>query len=277
MSIRVDTSSWISGAIVCGDRGLGVLADDIPSDGDNGGSFLFNDISLPADSSKEICGRITTWPSAGTLYAYEDGSFEFSDAPDGICSFQYQLYVDGAASGTGTVSLQVGASTVTISATAANATFSGAAGSGAAVSIDAVADASIFSGGAVSIPASSGLISATTDAAKFSGMANVAPVAMISAQSAAAVFNGSVVVVGITWPVESDVRLGVIYGPTGAEYTGTMEAGTGVYPTADQIAAAVLAALQATTIPVNNTLINGAQVIGDGSEANPWRGAGVSP
>ncbi len=48
-------------------------------------------------------------------------------------------------------------------------------------------------------------------------------------------------------------------------------------PSAAEIAAAVLAALQGTTIPVNNTLINGAPVIGDGSEANPWRGAGVSP
>lgn len=271
MSIRVDTVSWIPGAIVVGNRGLGVLADDLPSEGDSGDSYLFNDVTLPEDSGKEICGRIITRPSAGTLYAYEDGSFEFSDAPDGICSFQYQLYVDGAASGTGTVSLQVGASTVTISATAANATFSGAAGSGAAVSIDAVADASIFSGGAVSIPASSGLISATTDAAKFSGMANVAPVAMISAQSAAAVFNGSVVVVGITWPAESDVRLGVIYGPTGAEYTGTMEAGTGVYPTADQIAAAVLAALQATTIPVNIKQVNDVTVQGAGTKLNPWQ------
>ena len=46
-------------------------------------------------------------------------------------------------------------------------------------------------------------------------------------------------------------------------------------PTTEQIAAAVLAALQATPIPVNNTLINGAPVIGDGSEANPWRGVGV--
>lgn len=49
------------------------------------------------------------------------------------------------------------------------------------------------------------------------------------------------------------------------------------YPTTGEIASAVLAALQATTIPVNNTLINGAPVIGDGSEANPWRGVGVSP
>ena len=58
-------------------------------------------------------------------------------------------------------------------------------------------------------------------------------------------------------------------------YTTTSVGGSG--PSAESIAAAVLAALQATTIPVNNTLINGAPVIGDGSEANPWRGAGVQP
>ena len=46
-------------------------------------------------------------------------------------------------------------------------------------------------------------------------------------------------------------------------------------PTAADNSAAVVAALQATPIPVNNTLINGAPVIGDGSEANPWRGVGV--
>ena len=46
-------------------------------------------------------------------------------------------------------------------------------------------------------------------------------------------------------------------------------------PTAADNSAAVISGLQATTIPVNNTLINGAPVIGDGSEANPWRGVGV--
>ena len=51
--------------------------------------------------------------------------------------------------------------------------------------------------------------------------------------------------------------------------------GLGDYPTTDEIAATVLTALQATPIPVNNILINGAPVIGDGSEANPWRGVGV--
>ena len=62
---------------------------------------------------------------------------------------------------------------------------------------------------------------------------------------------------------------------TSAAFSTTAVGGSG--PSAESIAAAVLAALQATTIPVNNTLINGAPVIGDGSEANPWRGAGVSP
>lgn len=52
------------------------------------------------------------------------------------------------------------------------------------------------------------------------------------------------------WPAESDVRLGVTYGPTGTEYIGTMPEG-GSYPSAESVAAAVLAALQATTIPVD--------------------------
>lgn len=32
---------------------------------------------------------------------------------------------------------------------------------------------------------------------------------------------------GMSWPLESDVRLGVQYGPTGTEYTGTLSAGGG--------------------------------------------------
>lgn len=48
-------------------------------------------------------------------------------------------------------------------------------------------------------------------------------------------------------------------------------------PSTEQIVAAVLAALQATTIPVDAKKMNGANVIGDGSEADPWRGEGVLP
>lgn len=40
---------------------------------------------------------------------------------------------------------------------------------------------------------------------------------------------------------------------------------------------AVLAALNATTIPVDARKMNGGTIIGDGSEADPWRGYGVQP
>ena len=62
---------------------------------------------------------------------------------------------------------------------------------------------------------------------------------------------------------------------TSAAYVTTSVGGSG--PTAESIAAAVLAALSATTIPVDTRKMNGHPVIGDGSEGNCWRGEGVSP
>jgi hypothetical protein len=112
MSLRIDTSEWISGALIIGETGLGVLDSAIPSAGDNGAGYAYNDLSLPADAGKEICGRITTWPTAGTLTVNEDTSFSF-DAPDGAYTAQYQLYVDGVSTGSPqTISLIVGAGNV---------------------------------------------------------------------------------------------------------------------------------------------------------------------
>ena len=62
---------------------------------------------------------------------------------------------------------------------------------------------------------------------------------------------------------------------TSAAFSTTAVGGSG--PTAESIAAAVVSALQGTTIPVDTKKMNGYTIIGDGSEANPWRGAGVSP
>lgn len=44
-------------------------------------------------------------------------------------------------------------------------------------------------------------------------------------------------------------------------------------PSASEIAAAVVAAIEAATIPVNVEQVNGVQIYGDGSDANPWREA----
>jgi hypothetical protein len=48
-------------------------------------------------------------------------------------------------------------------------------------------------------------------------------------------------------------------------------------PTAGEIAAAVLAAMNATPPGVDVKRMNGAGVIGDGTEGDPWRGVGVPP
>ena len=48
-------------------------------------------------------------------------------------------------------------------------------------------------------------------------------------------------------------------------------------PTVEQIAAAVLSAMSVSPPPVDVHRMNTHPVIGDGSEASPWRGEGVSP
>jgi len=133
MSLRIDASEWISGCLLIGNTGLGVRAEDIPASGDSGASFLYSDVTLPADNGKEICGRITTLPSAGDFVAYEDGAFQFSNAPDGSYSFGYQLYVDGVAIGQPvTVSLVVGAINGSASGSIATLTLSAPGASGSA-------------------------------------------------------------------------------------------------------------------------------------------------
>ena len=98
MSVRISTSSLIAGAVIVGDPGHGVLADQIPATGDYGAGYAFSSLTLLTDTGKEIRGLITTWPASGTLFAYEDSSFIYS-GPDGSHTFQYQIYLDGTAIG----------------------------------------------------------------------------------------------------------------------------------------------------------------------------------
>lgn len=62
---------------------------------------------------------------------------------------------------------------------------------------------------------------------------------------------------------------------TSAAYVTTSVGSSG--PSAEDIAAALLAAMNSAPPRVNVKQMNDAVVIGDGSEADPWRGAGVQP
>ena len=108
MSLRIDTAELISGAYVIGETGLGVLGSAVPSTGEHGPSYLYNDLSLPADNGKEIRGLIVTPPVAGVFYAWEDGSFSLVSAPDGVYTFTYRLFVDGVDLGTAEATITIG-------------------------------------------------------------------------------------------------------------------------------------------------------------------------
>lgn len=101
MSFRFDTP-LIASAYHFGNRGLGVLGSAIPSTGTNGPSYMYNDLSLPADANKEYSGFVVTPPGIGTFFAYEDGSFTYTGAST---SFVYKLREDGVDKGNQTVTI----------------------------------------------------------------------------------------------------------------------------------------------------------------------------
>ena len=121
MSYRFDSTPLIAGAYMWGNRGHGVLAEEIPSTGEYGPAYLYPSLEFPADNGKEVRGEIVSWPSAGNLVADEYTRFEFTDAPDGTYYFDVQVYEDGAAVGSPvTFELIVGGSTVEAAALYSN-------------------------------------------------------------------------------------------------------------------------------------------------------------
>lgn len=111
MSIRVATSSLIAGAVVVGDPGLGVLGSEVPTTGEHGGGIAATWLATE-DLTKEVRVLITSWPATGTLFVYEDTSFEYDGEST---TFEAQLYTDGVAVGSPqTVTLSIGGDEVTL-------------------------------------------------------------------------------------------------------------------------------------------------------------------
>lgn len=111
MSVRVDTSPLISGAVVIGNTGLGVTGAVIratTATGDNGPGYLYNDWDNSGDDDKEFRGFILTAPSDGIFFANEDGSFSLIGAADGTYNLIYRLYVDGVDMGTASSTITIG-------------------------------------------------------------------------------------------------------------------------------------------------------------------------
>ena len=118
MSWASNPDSALSGGWLTSDYpGLGILGSAIPTTGDNGGSPVLND---GISAGKEYRWALVTSPASGAITLYEDLTFEFSGASDGIHSATYRLWEDGVDQGTATITLQVGPSYTTIAVTLAN-------------------------------------------------------------------------------------------------------------------------------------------------------------
>lgn len=254
--------------------GLGILGSAIPATGDNGGSPALND---GVDPNKEYRWELVTPPSAGTLNLYEDLTFDFTHSADITTSFVYRLYEDGVSVGTATVNLHIGPIATTITATTGAAIGSLFSQPHLKTIINAVTDSVV---GSVSSYASA---RTTIAAITQSAVAN-----LISGAPSSCVINATTGPVTVSFSSGSSVQSITLINAVTQNVAASM-ASSGYVPAGvtlsqadiDAIVAnvvpAVIAALSATHIPVDARRMNGAPIIGDGSEGDPWRGVGVSP
>ena len=90
---------------------VGILAATIASQtatGDNGAGLLYDEAINPAHAGKQLRLVVTSPPSAGAFFAYENGSFDFSGAPDGSYSVGYKVLADNEFFGSDTATFTIG-------------------------------------------------------------------------------------------------------------------------------------------------------------------------
>jgi hypothetical protein len=108
--IRLDSSQLIAGkTLVSAYAGHGVTASDIPSTGENGAGYLFNDVAAQSMlSTDQVRGEILSLPSAGVMVVNENSSFSFTDAPTGTYTATYRGFRNGVSYGDYTITLNIG-------------------------------------------------------------------------------------------------------------------------------------------------------------------------
>lgn len=77
---------------------LYVLAENVPSTGQDGPGFMYPELVFPDDNGKKVAYTITKLPSGGTFSPNLDSSFTF-DGPDGYYDFEFTMTVDAVPRG----------------------------------------------------------------------------------------------------------------------------------------------------------------------------------
>jgi len=143
--------------------------------GDNGPGLLYDDAINPANAGKQLRLVVASTPSAGVFFAYENGSFDFSGAPDGSYTIGYNVLADKVFIGSDTATVVVGA----VSATAPGVTLTGTSSISAGtatggVSGDATAPGVTLSGSStISAGSATGNQDATAPGATLTGSSSL--------------------------------------------------------------------------------------------------------
>lgn len=163
-----------AGKRILGTPNVGILSATIAAEtatGDNGPGLLYDESLLAGNIGKQLRCRITAWPSSGSLFVYENGSVDFSGAPDGSYTIGYAVDADAAQVATDSATVLVGAVNASAAAGTGSATGAGtggAASGGAAGSANASAGTGTSTGSGTG-GAASGTTAGSSNAAAAAG------------------------------------------------------------------------------------------------------------
>jgi hypothetical protein len=95
-TVRVDTAPLITGAVVVGVAGHGVLGSAVPTTGDDGASLLDPYLTRPYDNDVEVRIVVTAVSSGATIQLNENGSGVVTVPSDGSHWIDFEIYKAGA-------------------------------------------------------------------------------------------------------------------------------------------------------------------------------------
>lgn len=283
-----------SGKPIYGTPDIGLLASQIISEtatGDQGPGLLYDEAL--AQTGRQLRVKITSYSgTSGKLFVFENGSILIDGEADGAYTIGYdwEAWASDGSVNTGSDTASVSIGQVNATAPAANVT-----GTGTISAADATGEAS------ATAPAANvtgtGSISAGQPSSEQNATApdaNVTGTSSISAPDATGGGSGDATAPAANVTGSSSIDAGQAVGEQNAMAPAANVTGAGLISAGDatgggsfsgslsdediaRIVVAVMAAMNATTIPVNVKAMNSATVIGDGSEIDPWRGQGVQP
>lgn len=213
-----------SGRRILGVPDIGILAATIASEtstGDYGPGLLYDEAINPANAGKQLRIRITTLPSAGNIFVYENGAFDFWDAPAGTYYVGYDRYADDVLGGSDTATVVVGAADGAASGTTLTGASSISAGGASGTAAGAAAGVTLTGTSTVVVGGASGTAAGAAAGVTLTGSSTLA------VGSASGTANGSAT--GVVLDGVSALVAGLASGTTGGAAAGvTLTGGSGL-------------------------------------------------